>query len=115
VSQWALANWVDDLADALPGFVIPPELEYRSWNFRETYADLNAVRPNPFAKVFPLVPTSGDGAATALSGVLRAGSGMYHRAFQAPGAPAIVLTFRAADGFVLASSHAPRLNIVRIR
>src|SRR5260370_30354224 len=37
ISHWALANWVSDL----PKFTAPPELQYKVWHFRRTFASLN--------------------------------------------------------------------------
>jgi hypothetical protein len=111
VTRWVLANWVDDL----PSFATPAELTYESWNFRSVYAQLNAQDPSRYPRAFPLVPTVTQASAVDLSGTLKAGSGVYHRALHAAGAPAFVLEFRAPDGWVLANTHAPRLNVIRIR
>ncbi|HEX9610766.1 MAG TPA: hypothetical protein VF978_02675 [Gemmatimonadales bacterium] len=111
VGRWALTNWVSDL----PGFATPAELTYESWSFRSTFAQLNAQNPTRFPQPFPLAPTSSEGSAIDLAGTLRAGSGMYHRALHPAGALAFVLTFRATDGWALAPSHFPRLNVIRLR
>jgi hypothetical protein len=111
VGRWALTNWVDDH----PTFPAPAALTYKSWNFRSTFAQLNAQNPTRFPTAFPLVPTSSEGSAIDLSGTLRAGSGLYHFALHPPSAPAFVLTFRAPDGWALAPTHFPRLNVIRIR
>ena len=111
VGRWALTNWVDDH----PTFLAPAALTYKSWNFRSAFAQLNTQNPTRFPAPFPLVPTSSEGNAVDLSGTLRAGSGLYHRALHPPSAPAFVLTFRAPDGWALAPSHTPRLNVIRIR
>lgn len=111
VSRWSLANWVDDL----PSFATPAELRYDAWNFRSVFAQLNAQNPTRYPRAFPLVPTSSEGSAVDVSGTLRAGSGVYHRALQAAGAPPFLLTFRAPDGWILAPSHSPRLNVIRLR
>ncbi len=111
VSRWALANWVSDL----PGFMAPPELTYTSWQFRTTYASLHAQAPGFFPKPFPLVPTVSAGEAVNLSGTLRAGSGVFHRIIQPPGAAAFTLSFGNASGGALPGQAAPRLTLVRIR
>ena len=114
VGRWALANFVENL-DTVPGFTPPAELQYRSWNLRSVYQQLNAQNPSSFPQRYPLAPTSSQGSAVDVTGTLRAGSGIYHRVLHAAGAPSFVLTFRAADGWILAPTHNPRLNVIRIR
>ncbi len=111
VARWALANWVSDL----PGFTPPPELTYTSWNFRTTYASLNTSRPASFPKPFPLVPTASAGDLTNVAGTLLAGSGVYHRALQAPLAAGFQLQFGDGAGNYLPANIVPRLTIIRIR
>jgi hypothetical protein len=113
VTRWALANWVSDLS--VPGFTAPPELRYRSWAFRATFASLNSQAPGFFPKPFPLVPTESDGGGVDLSGTLRAGSGVYHRVVQPAGAHAFTLQFGTATGGPLPATAGPRLNVIRIR
>jgi len=111
VNRWAIANWVSDL----PGFLAPNELKYRSWAFRTTYASLHTQDPGNFRKAFPLTPTTSAGRAVNLTGTLHAGSGTYHRAFQAPSAPGFTLLFSTGSGGALDVSLAPRLNVIRVR
>jgi hypothetical protein len=111
VTRWALANWVSDL----PSFTAPPELRYKSWSFRTTYASLNTQQPTVFPKPFPLVPTTSDADAVDLSGVLRAGTGIYLRAFQTVGSGPFALRFISPNGFPLPRDYVPRLNVIRIR
>src|SRR5947209_4735811 len=111
VSRWALANYVSDL----PGFAAPPELKYDSWSYRSTFASLNAQVDTVFKKPFPLVPTVSEGRSVLLTGTLRAGSGIYHRATQSPGDPGFTLQFTSANGGLFNVSLVPRLNVIRIR
>jgi hypothetical protein len=111
VNRWAMANWVSDL----PGFPAPSVLMYDSWKFRTTYASLHAQDPSNFPKSFPLTPPTSAGRAVTLTGTLRAGSGIYLRAFQAPSAPGFTLLFSTAAGAPLDASLAPRLNVIRVR
>ncbi|MGH7606373.1 MAG: hypothetical protein ACREME_03455, partial [Gemmatimonadales bacterium] len=111
VSRWALANWVSDL----PGFSAPPELEYDSWNLRAVYASLNVQDPDAFPKAFPLTPTASAGDATNLTGTLRAGSGVYHRAMQPVGDPGFATLLSTRGGQLLGAATAPRLGVIRIR
>jgi len=99
VTRWALANWVSDL----PGFTAPPELTYTSWRFRAEY---------PF---YPLVPSASAGSAVDRSGRLRAGSGVYHRAFQGPSEPAYTVLFRSTATTPFPAGLRARLNVLRIR
>lgn len=111
VTRWALANWVSDL----PAFTAPAELRYDSWNFRTTYASLNAQAPTVFPKAYPLTPTTSNGRQTSLTGTLRAGSGVYHRATQAAGTAGFTTLFSTSGGGLLNSGFVPRLNVIRIR
>ena len=113
VTRWALTDWVSDLS--VPGFVARPELTYSSWDFRTTFASLHAQDPPDFPIAFPLVPSAGAGAAASLSGTLMAGSGMYFRALQGPGASGFIVSFRASGTTPLPSTITPRLSIIRIR
>lgn len=111
VTRWALANWVSDL----PGFTAPAVLTYDSWAFRPTYESLNRQRSTVFPKPFPLVPSASAGRAVSVSGTLRAGSGIYHRALQAPGDPGFTLLFSTGGGGALSPTLIPRLNVIRIQ
>jgi hypothetical protein len=111
VSRWALANWVSDL----PGFTPPSELQYTSWSFRTTFPSLNSQYPGSFPAPFPLVPTMSAASAVNLSGTLNSGTGLYHRALQAPGAAAFRLLFSTDGSTPLPASVVPRLTVIRIR
>ena len=111
VTRWALANWVS----GLPGFVPPPELTYSSWDFRTTFDTLSAQDSYDFPVPFPLVPPAGTGTGASLSGTLMAGSGMYYRALQAPGASGFTLLFRVNRTSALPATITPRLSLIRIR
>ena len=109
VVRWALALWVSDL----PGFTAPPELRYRSWRFRTTYAGLH---PSYFPRPYPLEPTVGLGPDVDLSGYLRSGSaGDYARVLHPPGANRFTLQLAALNGQVLQAVLEPRLTVIRVR
>ena len=99
----------------LPAFTTPSELEYKSWNFRATYASLNAQDATNFPKPYPLVPTTTAGRQTDLSGTLRAGSGVYHRAIQTANSGGFTLHFQSSNGGLLNAADVPRLNVIRIQ
>ena len=111
VTRWALANWVSDL----PGFTAPTALKYDSWAFRATYASLSVQDPTNFPKPFPLTPTQSAGRSVSISGTLRAGSGVYHRALQAPNDPGFTLLFSTGSGGPLNPVLVPRLTVIRIK
>ena len=111
VSRWALANWVSDL----PGFTPAPELRYTSWSFRSTYQSLNSQYPASFPAPFPLVPTVSAATAVNVSGTLRSGTGLYHRALQGPGGTAFSLLFSTDGSTPLPTAVVPRLTVIRIR
>ena len=107
--RWALALWVSDL----PGFTAPPELKYRSWRFRTTYAGLY---PAYFARPYPLEPVLGLGPEVNLSGYLRSGSaGEYARVIHPPGAASFTLQLAEVNGTVLQDVIEPRLTVIRVR
>jgi len=109
VSRWALANYVTDQAGA------PPELQYNSWRLHSVYASLHTQRPSTFKNFYPLVPTIGAGRDVSLSGTLRAGSGIYHRATQPPSDPGFTLSFTAPNGAPINPAALPRLNVIRLQ
>jgi hypothetical protein len=111
VTRWALANWVSDL----PGFATPGELRYTTWQFRTTFASLNAQAPGTFPRAYPLVPEASTGTALSLAGALRSGSGVYARVLQPPGGAGFTLRLSGPGGADIASAVVPRLNVIRIR
>lgn len=111
VGRWILANYVSDY----PGLSPPPELQYTSWRFRTTYADLNSQRPNFFPKPFPLTPPVLAGRSIAVTGTLHAGSGSYIISAQPPSGPGFALLFSGPAGAALPAVLNPRLNAVRLR
>jgi len=110
LEQWALTNWVSDL----PNFTAPAELKYTSWHFRATFDSLYLRYGSPFTPSYPLVPDSAAGSQVSHSGVLYAGSGVYVRALQAPGAAAFTLQL-SGPGVLLPAYIGPRYQVIRIR
>ncbi|HEV8399947.1 MAG TPA: hypothetical protein VGQ18_08955 [Gemmatimonadales bacterium] len=111
VTRWALANWVSDL----PGFSAPASLKYDSWKFRTTYSSLHTQDAGNFPKTFPLTPPTSAGRSVNMTGTLRAGSGVYMRAFQAPSAPGFTLLFSNGSGGPIDPTNVPRLTVIRVR
>jgi hypothetical protein len=108
LANWLLALWVSDL----PGFTAPPELQYRSWRFRATYAPLY---PGVFARPYPLEPEVKSGADVDITGTLRSGSGVFQRVVHPPGAAAFTLQLAEGDGRPVHPTLVPRLTIIRVR
>ena len=122
LTRWALTNWTDNITDVMPLFPAPPELQYDSWNFRSVYqqrltANAQWCRPpaGEDCKAFPLEPVVIDPTNFNLSTTLYAGSAMYLQGVHPAGAPPLIFTFRAPDGWMLEPTYAPRLTILRIR
>jgi hypothetical protein len=112
VSQWQLANYLDDL----PGFTpSTTRLRYTSWDMRDAYADWHASRPSTFPLTFPLQPDETGGGSYSRSGVLRGGSGTHLLLTQPPGSGVTQLTLTSPGGNALSTAIVPRLAVARIR
>ena len=112
VSQWQLANYLDDL----PGFTpSTTRLRYTSWDLRDAFADWHAFRPSTFPLAFPLQPDESDGVSYSRSGVLRGGSGTHLNLVQPAGSGVTQLTLATAGGNALSTAIVPRLAVARIR
>jgi hypothetical protein len=109
VGRWALANWVTDDPGA------PAELKYKSWNLHSVYSSLHTQRPQLFPKFYPLEPTVSAGRDVSLSGTLRSGSPIYHRATQPAGDPGFTLSFTAPNGALINATLKPRLHVIRLQ
>jgi hypothetical protein len=110
LGRWALALYVSDL----PGFVPDPQLAYRTWRFRTTFASLHQQDPTDFPRAFPLVPAR-VGAAFTLGGTVASGSAAYADITLPAGSAAFDLTFTGAGGRSFPGSGNPQLAVVRIR
>jgi hypothetical protein len=109
VSRWALANYTTDIGS------VPAELKYKSWGLHSVFSSLHTQRPQLFPNFYPLNPTISAGRDVTVTGTLRAGSGIYHRATQPPGDPGFTLGFMASSGAVINASLVPRLNVIRLQ
>ncbi len=108
VSQWQMANFLDDLPGVAP---TSDRLQYTSWNFRSA-----------FGSPYPLMPDTtvnglnASGVPYERSGTLRAGSGAQVLIGQSPGGG--VIDFQLTDpsgGTLPAASAQPRMALFRIR
>lgn len=103
VSEWQLANFLDDL----PGFTPEsPHLSYINLNLRTTLAQVFPV--------FPLRPDTADGGYTR-SGMLRAGSARHILVIQPPSSGPVTVSVTAPDGTALPAGLSPRVAVARIR
>jgi hypothetical protein len=113
ITEWQLANYLDDLPGFTPG---NPRLQYVSWNLRQVYAGLHQTNPGIFPLSYPLVPDSTSGTSYSRSGSLRAGSGRHLLVVQPPSAGTVDLRLLDIDGTsAVADSVEPRVGLVRIR
>jgi hypothetical protein len=111
VSQWQLANYLDNLPNFTPA---SDRLQYTSIDFRTLYQQ--AFDVGIFDKPYPLTPDVMDGSSYDHSGTLRGGSGRHLDIVQDPSAGEITLKLTGADGSaVLPTSIKPRAVIARIR
>ena len=118
VAKWALALWVSDMTTAdgaAASFTPPPELRYKSWAFRTTYASLHTQTPGVFVHAYPLIPGTALGPDVNLGGTLRSGSGVYQRVQHPPGKPSFTLQLAGTEGAKLPTILAPRITAIRVR
>lgn len=102
VSQWQLANYLDDL----PGFTpVSDRLRYTSFNFRSIYQ-----------AGYPLAPDVAGSTTYSRSGTLRGGSGRHVDIVQPAGAGEVTILLTGSGGTaVLPPSVKPRAVLARIR
>jgi hypothetical protein len=101
VSEWQLANYVDDL----PGFTpVNPRLQYLSWNFRDVFAP------------YPLAPDVAPDGVYNVTGILHGGSGKHVLIVQQPNAAEVGFKLTQEDGTsTLPETVSPRAVLLRIR
>lgn len=109
VTDWSLALYVTDRGG------IPSALQYGSWNLHGVYAQLHGRSPNAFPKTYPLLPLVYVGRSVALTGTLRAGSGIYLRLTQPAADPGFTLSFTGTNGLPIGATFGPRLNVMRLQ
>jgi hypothetical protein len=112
VTQWQLANYLDNLPNFVPS---SDRLRYITIDLREQFGQLNAQQPNDFRRPYPLAPDSTRTGTYNRSGTLRQGSGRHVRIIQSAGAPAVQLLLTNNSGGQISSAAVPRVGLVRIR
>ena len=111
VSQWQMANFLDDLTGFTPA---SDRLQYSSFDFRTLFR-VN-FENGVFDKAYPLTPDSTRTGNYSHSGVLRGGSGKHLRIIQPAGAADASFVLSAPGGSTpVPSSVKPRIAIVRVR
>ena len=111
ISQWQLANYLDDLPNFTPA---SNRLEYSSWNVRALY--LQNFQQWVFAKPYPLTPDSTRTGVYQHTGILRAGSGRHVRIIQPVGSgDASFLLTNSSDSTPVSSTVKPRIAVARVR
>jgi hypothetical protein len=106
-------------ADSLPGVArsaIPPQYEFRSYNFRTIYQALFAAAQGQdnVTKPFPIA-TQALAAGSPLSGSMVPGTMTYYQLATPSGAATVTLHFGTSGGTVLPPSLHPQLAILRIQ
>jgi hypothetical protein len=111
VSEWQLANYLDNL----PGFTPASDrLQYSSFDFHGLF--LANFQNGAFSKPYPLTPDSTRTGDYSHSGVLRGGSGKFLRIIQPAGAAEASFVLSVPGGGTpVSSSVKPRIAIVRVR
>ena len=108
VSQWQMANFLDDLPGVAPG---SGRLQYTSWDFRTAFGDPYPLLPDTVVDGLDDV-----GFPYERSGRLRAGSGAHVLIGQSPGAGIVDFQLTNSNGTVLPAAAAqPRVALFRIR
>lgn len=107
VSQWQLANYLDNL----PGFTpLSDRLQYTSFDFRALFATGFPGQP------YPLKPDTAGSQAYTHNGTLRGGSGRHVDIIQPASAGEVTMLLTTSNGAAaLPTSNKPRAVLARIR
>jgi hypothetical protein len=112
VTQWQLANYLEDL----PGFNPSSDrLRYITINLRQQFASLNDQDPSSFAREYPLAPDSTKTGSYTRVGTLRQGSGRHVRIIQSAGAAGVQFLLSNTSGGAVSANAVPRVGLVRVR
>jgi hypothetical protein len=112
VTQWQMANYLDDLS----GFNdASGRLGYSSWRFRTTFGSLNTQDPGDFPSPYPLVPDTVSTVAYVHTGTLRGGSAHHLLVEQASSAPSLEVKLSNDGKAPLSASLDARFGIARLR
>ena len=109
VTRWGLSLHVTDRAG------IPPELQYRSWDYHSVFASLRARDSADFPIAYPLTPLVFPARDIGLASAMKAGSGIYIRATQPANDPGFTISFTAPNGAPINAAMGPRLTVMRLQ
>ncbi len=112
VTQWQLANYLDDLPDFTPS---SDRLRYITINLRQVFGSLNSQDPQQFARAYPLEPDSTLTGMYNRVGTLRQGSGRHVRIIQSAGAQGVEFLLTNNNGGQVSGTAVPRVGLVRVR
>jgi hypothetical protein len=112
VTQWQMANYLDNLAGFTPA---SDRLRYITINLRQQFASLHDQDPGSFARVYPLAPDSTKTGVYSRTGTLRQGSGRHVRIIQNPGAQGVEFLLANTTGGAVSANAVPRVGLVRVR
>ena len=110
--DWAIALWTDSIPGH-PRTSVPARNRYKSRNLRQIYARLNAIAPQVFPRVYPLVlrPL---GVGASLESSMYPGTMEYFETTSPAADPAIGFRFSRTDGQVFAASLRAQLGLFRL-
>ncbi len=117
VTQWQLANYLDNLMlDATTPFTPASDrLLYLTIDLRDQFGQFHDQRPNDFPRPYPLVPDSTKTGAYTRTGTLRQGSGRHVRIIQSAGAAGVQFLLASPTGSAVSATAVPRVGLVRVR
>lgn len=111
VGRWLMASYLDDL----PNVRAATDLQFTSWNFRQTFASLNQQDPGRYPRVYPVTPVAAGTTPFARRLTLRGGSGVHALAELPAGATRFTLQLSDTLGAALSALAEPRAIVVRLQ
>ena len=112
VTQWQLANYLDDLPNFSPS---SDRLRYITINLRQQFASLHNQDPANFPLTYPLVPDVSNNGVYNHVGTLRQGSGRHVRILQSSGATGVEFLLSNTNDGAVSANAVPRVGLVRVR
>ncbi|HJU70121.1 MAG TPA: hypothetical protein VJ650_17935 [Gemmatimonadaceae bacterium] len=110
--DWALSLWTDSIPGH-PRTSVPARNRYKSRNLRQIYARLNAIAPQVFPRVYPLVPRS-LGFGGSIQSSMYPGTMEYFETTSLVSDPSIGFRFARPDDQVFAASLRAQLGLFRL-
>jgi hypothetical protein len=110
--DWAIALWTDSIPGH-PRTSVPVRNRFQSRNLRLIYARLNAIAPQQFPRVYPLVPRFIGFGSSAQSSMFP-GSMEYFELISSAADPAVGLRFARQDGQAFLDALRAQLGVFRL-